>query len=201
MNYNRYKYIYPPYPEISVLSTKLGDFNNGVYLGQPKLNGTCMEIYTNGQIVLVMDQRKNALDHKINITELKQLHKGRGWMLICGEYMNKNKTDENNKIWNHKFVIFDILVYNGTHLINKTFNARCKLLEKLYPNNLSKPQLHQISKNCFRVNSFKTNFLEVYNNINKYDIFDGLILKKVNSGLEDGDIQFNNMKNQLKCRK
>ena len=122
-------------------------------------------------------------------------------MVLCGEYMNKSQRDENNKIWNHKFVIFDIIVYNGTHLIGTTFEERYELLRKLYLDNLVKKHLHQISENCFRVNSVMFGFKNVYNDITQYQMFEGLVLKKGNGKLENGTTENNNVRTQLKCRK
>jgi hypothetical protein len=38
--------------------------------------------------------------------------------------MNKSKSDENGQVFNHKLVIFDTLVHNGTYLLGTTFQDR-----------------------------------------------------------------------------
>lgn len=201
MIYSTYKYIFPPRPENKISIISLSKFDNNTYLGQPKLNGSCMEVYTDGKQVIVMNRHKEILNHKIDLNELKKLHRGNGWMLLCGEYMNKNQKDENNNYWNIKFVIFDILIFNSEYLLKTTFEERYELLVKLYPDNIVKKYIHQISPNCFRVESIFCNFTEVYNDITQYEMYEGLVLKYKLGKLENGSTKNNNTKTQLKCRK
>lgn len=209
MNYNRFKYIYPPRPEMKIHPDSLKVYDNsstddeGIadFLAQPKLNGSSMQVYTNGKLLITMNRHKKQMNHKMDLEELKALHKGKGWMVLCGEYMNKSQRDENDKIWNHKFVIFDILVYEGKHLLGTTFEERYELLKELYPYNPAKMQLHQISENCFRVNSVRYGFTNIFNDITKYQMYEGLVLKNASGKLENGTTEKNNTKTQLKCRK
>jgi hypothetical protein len=200
--YTEYKYIFPPRPETKISSSGLGTFEKmNKFLGQPKLNGSSMQVYTDGKSLIVMNRHKEILSHKMDIQELKNLHRGHGWMVLCGEYMNKNKKDETGKYWNIKFVIFDILVLNGEHLLGSTFEERYEILRKLYPDNLVKKHLHQISENCFRVDSINYNFLITYSDITKYQMYEGLVLKMKNGKLENGISAQNNVRTQIKCRK
>lgn len=160
-----------------------------------------MQLYTDGNIVIVMNRHKQALSHKMDIDELKKLHRGNGWMVLCGEYMNKNQKDENDKPWNNKFVIFDILVYNGNHLLKTTFDERFELLRELYPDNPVKKHLHQVSENCFRVNSMRFGFSNIYADITKYQMYEGLVMKLGDGKLENGTTEKNNIRTQVKCRK
>jgi len=202
MKYNRFKYIYPPRPEQKIPSASLQKFENDeIFIAQPKLNGSSMMVYTNGKIVVTMTRHKTAISHKMDIEELKKLHRGNGWMVLCGELMNKNKKDETNKHWNHKFVIFDLLVYEGEHMLKSTFDQRYDLLKELYPDNPVKKHLHQISENCFRVNSVRFGFTNIYNDITQYDMYEGLVLKRGDGKLENGVTANNNTRTQIKCRK
>lgn len=202
MKYNRFKYNYPPRPENKIPHTSLSKFEEkNLFLAQPKLNGSSMQVYTNGKIVVTMNRHKKAISHKLDVEELKKLHRGKGWMVLCGELMNKNQKDENNKPWNHKFVIFDILVYNGDHLIKSTFDERYELLRELYPDNPTKKHLHQISENCFRVNSIRFGLENVFSDIVQHQMYEGLVLKRGDGKLENGTTANNNTRTQLKCRK
>jgi len=202
MNYTSYKYIYPPRPENKIAPSSLETFEKmEKFLGQPKLNGSSMQLYTDGKIVIIMNRHKERLAIKLEIEELKNLHRGHGWMVLCGEYMNKNKKDETGKFWNHKFVIFDILVLNGEHLLGTTFEERYEILRNLYPDNPVKLQLHQISENCLRVNSINSGFVEMYKELTKWDMYEGFVMKKADGKLENGTTANNNVRTQLKCRK
>lgn len=201
MKYSKYKYIYPPRPEKKISPDSLSVFDNGKYIAQPKLNGSLMQVYTDGKDVIVMNRHKSKLNYKINKEELISLHRGKGWILLCGEYMNKGQKDENNKRWSDKFVIFDILVYNSDHLIRTTFAERYELLRKLYPDNLVKEQLHGISENCFRVNSIRSKFSDIFNKITKFQMYEGVVMKLADGKLENGITSNNNTRTQIKCRK
>lgn len=202
MYYNNYKYIYPPRPENKIAPESLDTFDKmHLFLGQPKLNGSSMQVYTNGVELNIMNRHKKPLLCKIDKEELKKLHKGNGWMVLCGEYMNKSQKDECGKVWNDKFVIFDILVYEGNHLLNSTFHERYLLLEKLYEYNVVKKHISMISQNCFRVNSIYNDFKYTYDDLIKSDMYEGLVLKQLNGKLENGFNESNNVKTQLKCRK
>ena len=59
MRYNRFKYIYPPRPDNKISPMSLEKFEKeGIFIAQPKLNGSAMEIYTNGKIVIIMNRHK-----------------------------------------------------------------------------------------------------------------------------------------------
>lgn len=202
MKYDKYSYRYPPRPEKQIPPIVLNDMDEmGVFLAQPKLNGSCMELYTNGEEIIVMNRHKKPLNHKLNPGELLHLHRGEGWMMLVGELMNKNKKDETGKHWNHKFVIFDILVYDGDYMIGTTFEERALLLEKLYPKSELKLFLSKISDNCFRVISMISHFKNMYDKITIYDMYEGLVLKRRDGKLENGISANNNTRTQLKCRK
>ncbi len=201
MKYNKFKYIYPPRPEIKLPPSALEKYSADEYLAQPKLNGSLMQVYTNGKVVVTMNRNKQAIVHTMDVNELKSLHRGKGWMVLCGEYLNKNKKDETNKPWNLKFVIFDIIVYEGTHLLRTTFEERYNILKNLYPDNIVKPLIHGISENCFRVHYVDSDYKTTYDMITKYDIYEGLVLKFKTGKLENGTTSKNNTRTQLKCRK
>lgn len=163
-----------------------------------------MLLFTNGKEVIVMNRHKKPLAHKLDIEELRSLYvRGSGeWMVLVGEYMNKNKKDETGKSWNHKFVIFDILVYDGDYMVGTSFKFRSILLEKLYPkSSIKKPYLSKISENCYRVLSMVEGFKDIYDKITIYDMYEGLVLKRIDGKLEMGTSPKNNTRTQLKCRK
>jgi len=203
-NYNRFRYIYPPRPESTIPPNGLEYFNSDNYIAQPKLNGSSMELYTDGKHIITMNRHKQVMSHKLDVQELKNLHRGNGWMVLCGEYMNKKQRDEKNEYWNIKFVIWDILVFEGEHLLKSTFLDRENLLKKLYKTKFSKLYLDDISENCFRVKSFydhKWKLKDIYDSVSKIEMYEGLVLKKKDGKLENGIRPNNNSMTQIKCRK
>ena len=202
--YNKYTYIFPPRPKNAIQSSDLDFWDNNTLIAQCKLNGSNCTIYTNGEKHIVMNRHNGRLTNfRLTDEEIKSMYRGNGeWMVINGEYMNKSKSDENRKVFNHKFVIFDILVLDGDSLVGKTFEERVVLLDQLYgTKDCEKPYLYGISENIYRVKSYTSNFLDLYNDLVEIDMIEGLVLKRRSARLEAGTSELNNTKSQIKCRK
>jgi hypothetical protein len=204
MKYTKFSYIYPTRPKNAICPDDLDFYDNGSLLGQIKGNGSNCEIYTNGDKVVVMNRHNQRLTNfRLTDEEVKSLYHGNGeWLVINGEYLNKNKLDETNKPFNHKFIIYDILVYNDEHLIGKTFEERIHLLDYLYGKvDSEKEYLYRISENVYRFKSYGSGFKELFDKLTPIDLVEGLVLKRKNSKLEAGLTSENNWRSQIKCRK
>jgi hypothetical protein len=201
--YLNYRYIFPPRPKNAIPDTELGFWDNGSLIAQPKLNGSNCVIFTNGEKTIVMNRHNQRLTNfNLSDSEIKDIYRGEGWMILNGEYMNKSKSDENNQVFNHKFVIFDILGFNGDYLVGKTFEERIQLLDSIYGQvNSEKEYLFKITENVYRVKSYKDNFKNIFDKLTPIDMIEGLVMKRKNARLELGTSENNNTKSQLKCRK
>lgn len=201
--YSKFTYIYPPRAKNAIQSSDLDYWDNNTLLVQAKMNGSNSLIFTNGEKVIVMNRHNQKLTNvQVSTEEILSIYKGTGWMVLNAEYMNKSKSDENCKVFNHKFVIFDILVLDGDSLVGKTFEERVFLLDKLYGMKAcEKPYLYGISENIYRVKSYNGGFLDLYNDLIKIDMYEGLVMKRKNAKLELGTSENNNTKSQVKCRK
>ena len=108
-------------------------------------------------------------------------------MVINGEYLNKNKNDETGNPFNHKLLIFDILVYDSDYLLGRSFLDRQFILDDLYgKKECVKEYLYQISENIYRVKTYETGFDKLYNKYSKIDMIEGLVLKRKTGKLEIG---------------
>lgn len=204
MRYANYRYIYPPRPKNAIPSTDLYTYDNGTMLAQPKLDGSNCLIFTDGVTVKVMNRHSQTMSRfDIPKEEILSLYKGNGgWTVLNGEYMNKSKRDESNYTFNHKFVIFDLLVSDGDYLIGKTFEQRMALLDEMFGTEPSeKEYLHSVSENVYRVRTYRERFLETFERLARIDMVEGLVMKRANARLEIGNTELNNTKSQLKCRK
>lgn len=202
--YSKYVYIYPPRPLNAISPDDLDFWDNNTMICQAKLNGSNASIYTNGQKIIVMNRHGQRLTNvKITDSEILSLYRGNGgWMILNCEYMNKNKNDESGKAFNHKLVIFDILVYDGEHLVGSTFSNRVELLDKIYGRQESdKDYLYSIDTNVYRVKSYSNGFKKIFDEFIKTDMIEGLVMKRANAKLEAGLTESNNIKSQIKCRK
>ena len=206
MKYDKYTYIYPPRPKNAIPTNTISCWDNNMMLAQPKLNGSNCLIFTNGERYTVMNRHAQRLTNfQLSDSELQLLYRpiqSGKWLVINGEYMNKSKSDEAGLVFNHKFVVFDILVFDSDYLIGSTFQQRVELLDNLYgKNECSKDYLYQISENIYRVKSYNSNFSEIFNNLTKIDMIEGLVMKRKNAKLELGTTENNNSKSMVKARK
>lgn len=201
--YLNYRYIFPPRPKNAIPDSELNFWDNGSLIAQPKLNGSNCVIFTNGEKIIVMNRHNQRLTNfNLSDNEIKDIYRGDGWMILNGEYMNKSKSDENGQVFNHKFVIFDILAFNGEYLVGKTFEERVKLLDELYGQLESeKEYLFKVTENVYRVKSYLTGFKQFYDKYTPIDMIEGVVMKRKNARLELGTSENNNIKSQLKCRK
>ncbi len=204
MKYTSFRYIYPPRPKNPIPSTELSFWDNGSLIAQPKLNGSNCLIFTNGEKHIAMNRHNGRLTNfQLKDEEIAALYKGTGgWTVLNGEYMNKSKMDESRAAFNHKFVIFDILVDDGDYLVGKTFEERIALLDSMFGQEGSdKEYLYGISENIYRVKSYSSGFSMLYDRLTPIDMIEGLVMKRKNARLEIGNTEMNNVKSQIKCRK
>jgi hypothetical protein len=202
--YLNYRYIFPPRPKNAIPDTELDFWDNGSLLAQPKLNGSNCLIFTNGVKSMVMNRHNQRLTNfRLSDEEVKDIYRGAGgWMVLNGEYLNKNKSDETRQSFNHKFVIFDILALDGEYLVGRTFQERVQLLDNLYGQKDSeKEYLYNITTNVYRVKSYLNGFKELFDKLTPIDMLEGLVLKRSNAKLELGTSELNNVRSQIKCRK
>lgn len=204
MKYESYRYIFPPRPKNAIPDDEINYWDSmGVMIGQPKLNGSNCVIFTDGERQIVMNRHNQRLTNfRLTESEIKEIYRGEGWMVLNGEYMNKSKLDENRQVFNHKFVIFDILTFNSDYLVGKSFEDRIILLDELYGQVESeKDYLYNISENIYRVKSYTTDFKRLYDRLITIDMVEGLVMKRKSSKLELGTTENNNTKSQVKARK
>lgn len=174
------------------------------FIAQPKLNGSCGVLFLDGMgTARLMGRHNNDFTRVIIPKEhLQALHRGAGWMVLVGEYMNKSQKDSKNKLFNATFVIFDIIVYNGRHLIGSTFQERQDILDTIYPNREAFDEyISYISPSTYRVNNFLSGFDSLFKNIINTQMYEGFVLKRPSGILENGLREANNTGWQLKIRK
>ena len=204
--YTEPDYLFPPRPKTKIRPQKLDNYEGNDYVLQPKLDGSCSVIFTNGIDVIVKNRHRRSFSRfKMDLREIKNVHRGRkgNWIVLTGEYMNKSRRDEMGCVWNQKLVIFDILVYESELLLGMSTEERVRLLEDLYPERPFKPYLSKISKNIWRVkNIFETDgFKSKFDDITKINMYEGFVLKKRIAPLRPPYREGDNSASQLKVRK
>lgn len=203
MKYKAFNYIYPPRPSNAIPNSVLDEWDNNIMLAQPKMNGSNCVIFMNETQLFVMNRHEQRLTNfRIPKEEILQLHRGTGWMVINGEYLNKSKIDETGQVFNHKLVIFDILVNDSDYLVGSTFHQRVQILDDLYGTNQSdKEYLFSVSPSVYRVKSYDTGFSDLFNSLtSRGSLVEGIVMKRKGAKLEIGNTASNNTKSQVKCR-
>ena len=204
MKYKSYRFIFPPRPKNTINPIELSLYDNGSLISQIKTNGSNCVLSTNGIDCRVMNRHGQPLTNfRLTDDEIKSIYRGNGeWMVINAEYLNKNKRDETRKLFNHKLIIFDILVNDGDYLIGKTFYERINILDTLYGKvDSEKDYLYKISENVYRVKSYNTGFKILFDKYTTIDLVEGLVLKRMDSKLEISSGSENNWRGQIKSRK
>lgn len=202
--YSSYKFFYPPRPKNAIPSDDLDHYDTGSFLAQPKLNGSNVSLFQNGEINHVMNRhRERMTNFKLTSEELNQVYRGCGeWSVLNGEYMNKSKKDANGLVFNNKLVIFDLLVLDGNYLIGHTFQERVDLMDEVFGTEDSEYEfLYKITDNIYRMKSYYSDFKSLYDLWTPTDMIEGLVLKRKNARLEMGLTESNNTRSQLKARK
>lgn len=213
MNYNELRYIYPPRPESKINPDNISLYDTQEYVAQPKYNGSCSVVFMKENFVTISN-RHNEEKTKTDNIDFPSCYRGAGWMVLTGELMDKSKLGEDGSKLTG-FIIWDILVYESNYLIGSTLYERLMLLEKLYP---SRRQMFIGGSGILEVKHLQSTdhagiykaatyfggqsyFKELYRDIVKTDVYEGLVMKKLLSKLEFGWQSSNNTGWQIKARK
>jgi len=200
--YIRYQYIFPPRVEYKILPESLNKYDDNTYYAQVKLDGSNCSIYVDGKLNYIKNRHDGDLSlFRLKDNEMNKLHQGEGFDMFVGEYMNKSKKDKNNNIFNHKFVIFDVIVNKGKHLTGSTYIERYNMLKNMFELEDYDEYFWKISDNIFLVKSFEDNFYERFKEIIKIDMLEGFVLKRKTGKLERGTREKNNIGWAIKARK
>jgi ATP-dependent DNA ligase len=191
--------------------TELKKYDNGKFIAQPKYNGTCCVAFISEDGIKIMNRHKGSITSDYKHIDFQGLHSGDGYMILCGEFLNKNKKGEDGNPFNLKFIIWDILAYNGEYLIGSTLIERLNLLEKLFPSSkmiVEKDKMKIYAHLCvtkyanvYKAPTYTTNFEELWKEIVDTDLYEGLVLKRRDAKLSFGFNEKNNNEWQIKCRK
>jgi hypothetical protein len=211
MFYHEYKFIFPPRTDIKTDPKVLinPDHFKG-YIAQPKMNGDCMEIATNGIEFHIRHRDGSLFKKNIAMTEklkqfMKYVEKGK-WMVIVGEHMIKSKMGSDGKPFNEKFIIHDILVHDSNWLVGTTYKERIELLDSIFGkfHTLQEKWLWATdSVDIFRVKSYydEKEFYNIYKEVIQVDMYEGFVLKKAEQKLLPAFSMSNNKMGICKIRK
>lgn len=199
------QFLYPPRAEHKLQPSSIERFDDGKYVGQPKLNGSCTSVTISADKFVVKERHNKffAIPPKF---DFQPLHRGKGFMCLVGEYMNKSKKDENKQPF-RGFCIWDIVAYDNNILIGSTIEERIDLINKLYPSKgaISTQGVDLLYKTevplIYKVANYYSDFSDIYKVISKVDMIEGFVLKRKSGKLEMMTREQNNTGWQVKVRK
>jgi ATP-dependent DNA ligase len=182
------KFIFPPRPRLTIPPNDLGRYETGEWIAQPKYNGSRILIQITVDKKVFFWNRHGGI-HKIYNAPLSvvntfasMLIDGEIW--LDGELLNKTKS-VNTK---HKFVLYDILVFNSIYLFGKPDQVdRFELLRKICGNPVELEKVcggklgFVVSEDIFLSHIFESEFLDHFNSYSDFDEVEGLVLRKKNS--------------------
>jgi hypothetical protein len=211
MQYNEFKFIFPPRTDIKTDPKVLlnpGHFKG--YIAQPKMNGDCMEIATNGVELYIRHRDGSLFKKNIAMTEklrqfMKAVEPGK-WMVIVGEHMIKSKMGSDGKPFNEKFIIHDMLVYDSVWLVGTTYKERILMMDKIFGtmSYIGERWLYATEyQDIFRVKSYydEKEFYNIYKEVIQVDMYEGFVLKKAEQKLLPAFSMSNNKMGICKIRK
>lgn len=202
IEYNKFRYLFPPRPEVKSPASSIPTFEKMGLWAQPKLNGSCALIFTDGSQAIIMNRHSELFKRELITREdMLSIHRGTGWMVVVGELMNKSQKDENEELFNEKFVIFDLLVYDSHYLLNTTFEERQNVLSSIFESVPDRLGIRKISEKFYIAEVFKKSLLSQWAKLVKINMHEGLVLKKPSAKLSTGYVEKNNTTWQVKIRK
>lgn len=213
MKYTEYKYIYCPRPTNKISPDQIEKYDNGEYVSEVKYDGSAVTVFLNDDgFVKVMNRHNEPITNPfMDEIDWAGMYSGKGFMVLCGELLNKNKLGEHGIPLNKKFVIWDILVYNGDYLVGATHAERLRKLEILFPTQRMQVTAVGIEeykhvcftsvKGVFKKAVYTTNFTELYNDLITTGLYEGLVIKRLDAKLQFGFVEKNNFSSSVKCRK
>ena len=198
--FHTYRYLFPPRPASKAPPTALPMYQKKGYIGEPKLDGSCGVLFLDTDFTKLMNRYHRPFSREVlSNDQLHHAYKGKGFMVVTGEYMNKSKKGKDGKPF-RAFVIWDILVYEGEYLIGSTKQQRLDLLDKIYDRVEYDGFIDQVGPDIYLTKSFED--LEVtYNELVKIDMYEGFVMKNPQGKLKTGYVEKNNNIWQAKVRK
>lgn len=207
--YLRYAYLYPPRPEHAVPIEHIGTYEELGYVAQPKLDGSSCLVFTDGTRAIAMSRHATPFASDPALLKdgtFRALHRGTPgkWTVLVGELMNKSKRDERGRPFSDRYVLHDVLVADGVHLVGTTFAERIAILDGMYGTGESdQAGLHGTGhKGVYRVRTHEGDLAGLFRGATAgAQMYEGIVAKDPSARLEHGMRQKNTRAGQVKVRR
>lgn len=190
--------MYPPRPKSKINNLELAKYEKTKeWLVQRKFNGDRIVIHVKNEKVQFWNRHQKLLAVSANISKqilsLNLDKKLEYW--LDGEYLWKNG--------NNKIILFDVL-QAGRYLFGVSQIDRLQILDNLVKSqkfDKHTPYAIQISENIYRAENFLRDFSARYLDYLNLDEIEGLVLRKINSKLDNYGANEYTVPWIIRCRK
>lgn len=198
MEYNKFKYLYPPRPKNQILPGMLEFYEKRKWWAQIKKNGTCSIICVSPDKTITHMTRHNDM-HKM-WTPSKEVNEPllqlpNKWYYFCGELINSKVPGIRNKMY-----LFDCLVCDNEYLIGAKYNKRYNILKSLFRVSSNTSQYDIVNDNVWIANNYNIGFEAIYRSLSNPED-EGIVIKDPNANLEACRNDGCNSSWQAKCRR
>lgn len=202
MRYEAYEYLWPPRPEKAVPKAMLKFYEGRGWWATAKKNGTCNVLGVRPDRTLHCMNRHNQT-HKLwsptpaSSAAFKRLP-GRGWYVFVAELLHSKV--EGLRDINY---IHDILVVDGTYLIETSYAERQGMLAKLFLTGRERETdtHYVINENTWLVKNHRADFISLFDGLGDEAEDEGIVVKNPKARLSFCSRQSANSEWQVKCRR
>lgn len=197
MDYDNYKYLYPPRPENKIPKGLLAFYEKRGYLAQVKKNGTCTVVFAKKDRVIF--KTRHADDHKMwapNTHHVEFFQGNNDWCVFVAELLHSKTPHIKDQLY-----VFDMIVHDGIQLVGKTFVERQQLLQTFWTGIVDEDDQVRVGKYVSVAKTFSSNdrsFSKMLDTLKKED--EGLVLKAPNVPMQPCFREGNNTSWQVKAR-
>lgn len=195
MNYDEYKYLWPPRPETKIPQGSIKFYTKLGYAAQVKKNGTCTVIFARGNEVIFKTRHND--DHRAWQPKTEHVkffaNRSNKWNVFVAELLHSKTPHIKDQLY-----LFDIIVHEGQQLVGKTFDERQTLLHSLWEGTEERDQI-RVSPNVAIARTFYEGFDALWAGLQAED--EGLVFKRRAAKLEACMKQTSNSGWQAKCRR
>jgi ATP-dependent DNA ligase len=198
-------FLFPPYPKMAVPPADIPQYDDGTYVAQLKLDGCCGLLnWTPTEHVIYERSDGTPLSKAKPLPYSQLFNKTVKSTIVVGEYMVRNRMGFDGKPFNHKYCVHDILMLNGALLYGQTLLSRRSLLRSVL--NISGPSVNYLtpvgqSGEFYMIDDIPISFADIFTQVTKTDMVEGIIVKRKNAKLERCNKKDNNTGWQFKFRK
>lgn len=170
MKLNKFTYFYPEKPRLITKDQSLFQLvsENSDWVAEKKYNGSRLQLHHINGNFHFWNRHNNKMAYTPTseiINYLNSLNLPTGYNLFDGELRHNKVVGVRNKI-----ILYDVFIWNGEVLLNKSFFERRKLLESI---------LNVESEPIGITKQYKTDFFNLFNNTIKEEELEGLVIKKM----------------------